>query len=259
MSRVVSALLRALVSQLHPKMLALVLLPFLVAVVFWVLVAWWIWDPLNDWLRATLFGVGRHGLVAAWISTVGLDGVGAWLSAAMAVLLLAPLMFALALMLVAVVAMPIVNRHLVRSRYRDVLRCGQWSLPLSLWTALVSLAWFAVGYVSTVPLWLVPFLGLLVPWFWWSWLTARVMRLDSLAEHANGAECKVLIGMYRREYFLLAFLITGLNYVPPLFVLTPVLSALAFGHFSLSALRDLRALATDLSLPDPVPLLPRAR
>ncbi|MCX7274525.1 MAG: hypothetical protein NTV19_15390, partial [Burkholderiales bacterium] len=73
------------------------------------------------------------------------------------------------------------------------------------------------------------------------WLTARILRVDSLAEHASAAESDALLARHRGEYFLLAALVCALNYVPPLFLVTPVLSALAFGHFSLAALRAHRS------------------
>ncbi|HEY0876953.1 MAG TPA: hypothetical protein VGE10_00740, partial [Zeimonas sp.] len=46
---------------------------------------------------------------------------------------------------------------------------------------------------------------------------------------------------HRRSYLLLALLVTLLNYVPPLFLITPVLSALAFAHYSLALLRQRRS------------------
>ena len=108
-------------------------------------------------------------------------------------------------------------------------------------TALAAFAIFMAGYLVTLPLWLIPFAGFLVPWFWWSWLTARILRTDSLAEHATPAERDTLIARHRHGYLGLAMLVTLLNYVPPLFLVTPVLSALAFGHYSLGVLRELRA------------------
>ncbi len=239
--RVLSAFLRALASQMHPKMLGLLVLPFAMALVFWILVVWWVWDPLNDWLRDALFGAARNGLVAGWIDATGVSGWGAWLSALVALLLLAPLMFVAALIAVSVVAMPIVNRHLSVSTYRDLGRKGGWSVAQSLWVGVSGFVVFALGYALTMPLWLIPLLGLLVPWLWWSWLTARIMRFDSLVEHADESERDAIIGRHRREYLALALLVTSLNYVPPLFLVTPVLSALAFGHFSLTALRQHRA------------------
>lgn len=238
MSRVGIAFLRALASQLHPRMLGLLLLPFGVAVVFWIGAAWFVWDPLTGWLRESLFGATAGG---GWLATLGLGDVGAGVTALLAVLLLAPLMFVVALILVSLAATPIVNRHLGGGAYRDVQRRGGWSLAAGVGTALATFGVFAVGYLLTAPLWLVPVVGLAVPWLWWSWLTARILRVDSLAEHASAEESDALIARHRGEYFLLAALVCALNYVPPLFLVTPVLSALAFGHFSLAALRAHRS------------------
>jgi hypothetical protein len=111
----------------------------------------------------------------------------------------------------------------------------------SVWNAVSSSLLFVAGYLVSLPLWLVPPLALVVPWLCWSWLTARVMRFDSLVEHASAAERRAAIANRRGEYFVLALLVTALNYVPPLFLVTPVLSALAFCHYSLAALREQRA------------------
>lgn len=69
---------------------------------------------------------------------------------------------------------------------------------------------------------------------------ARVMRLDSLIEYADGRERSVATARHKHNYFLLAMAVSALNYVPPLFLITPVLSALAFGHYSLALLREQR-------------------
>ncbi|MBN9425424.1 MAG: EI24 domain-containing protein [Burkholderiales bacterium] len=116
-------------------------------------------------------------------------------------------------------------------------------MPASLWNALLAVVVFSIGYLLTIPLWLVPPLALVVPWLWWSWLTARAMRFDSLVEHASADERRAVIGTRRREYFVLALLVTALNFIPPLFLITPVLSALAFAHYSLARLREARGLA----------------
>ena len=87
--------------------------------------------------------------------------------------------------------------------------------------------------------------GLIVPWLWWGWLTARLMRFDSLVEHADTQERRELIQRHRRSFLLLGLLVSALNYIPPLFLVTPVLSALAFAHYSLALLRvERRSVAT---------------
>jgi uncharacterized protein involved in cysteine biosynthesis len=235
---------RALRSQLHPRMIGLLVLPFVATLVFWIVAAVWFFDPLHAWVRSLLFGPGSLPWLAGWTGYVGLQRAGALTTALLAVLLLAPLMFVVSVVLVSIAATPVVTRHLARGAYSDVAMAGRWSLLGGIATATAALAVFAVGYLLTLPLWLVPVAGFLVPWFWWSWLAARILRVDSLAEHATPAERDTLIARHRFGYLVLAMLVTLLNYLPPFFLVTPVLSALAFGHFSLAALRELRAEAS---------------
>jgi len=241
-SRVLTAFLRAIASQLHPRMLALLLGPFVIAVVFWLAVAWFVWDPLVDALRALFFGgAGPLDWIFARMAAFGLGDLKGAATALAALMLLVPVMLVSALLLVAIVSMPAVNLHLGAGAYRDVLRRGRWNALGSAGSALWASAVFVAGYVATLPLWLVPPLGFVVPWLWWGWLTARVMRYDSLVEHADPDELRELVRSNRHEYLALGLLVSALNYVPPLFLVTPVLGALAFGHYSLSRLRESRA------------------
>ncbi|HRA77617.1 MAG TPA: EI24 domain-containing protein [Burkholderiaceae bacterium] len=241
MQRVLAAFGRAAASQLHPKMLSLLVVPFVLAIVFWVLTAYLVWTPLTEWLQGWLFGGGFMASVAEWAAGYGLKGLREWIPALIALLLVVPVMFATAVVLIAVFAMPVVIRHLGGGAYRDVERIGSLSVAASGWNAASASLLFVAGYLLTLPLWLIPPLALVVPWLWWSWLTARVMRFDSLVEHADVRERKAAIASRRREYFVLALLVTALNYIPPLFLITPVLSALAFSHYSLALLREQRA------------------
>lgn len=245
MSLVLRALSRAIISQLHPRMLLLLLLPLMLTIAGWVLAATLLWEPLNQWLRDNLFGPQPLPLLVPWIDAVGLRQAGALLTVVIALLLLAPLLLLISMLLVSVLATPWVLAHLQRRRYPALAIRGGWTFLQGLGVALSALLLFALGYLLTVPLWLIPIAGLLVPWFWWGWLTARVLRFDTLATHADAEERALLIRRHSGHYLLLGLLLSALNAVPPLFLITPVLSILAFGHFSLGALEALRA-ARDL-------------
>lgn len=240
MHRVLAAFSRSLASQLHPKMLALLVWPFLAAVVGWIVLAWFAWGPLVDWISESL--LGRFSIVR-WsferMAAMGFESAPDLAATMLALLVAIPMIFATGLGLVAVLAMPVVVRHL-GGRYPDVRRRGSASIGASIWNAVSSIAIFVVGYILTMPLWLIPPLAFVVPWLWWSWLTARTMRFDSLVEHADPVERRALISTHRRSYLLLGLLVTVLNYIPPLFLVTPVLSALAYVHFSLESLRRAR-------------------
>lgn len=233
------SLVQAAVSQFHPKMLALLVLPWLASLALWGLIAWFAWSPLTRFVS--------NGLLADsgwlfWLSTkLGWAEGSQWLAGVFAFVLIVPLMFVTAMLITTIFAMPAVIRHLCASTYSDVARDGSLSLAASGSNAIVSLAIFIPGYLLTVPLWFIPVVGLLVPVMWWGWLNARVMRFDSLAEHATSDEIKHMIKKHARSYFLLGAAVSALNYIPPLFLLTPIFGALAFAHFSLNLLRKSRS------------------
>ena len=54
---------RALISQLHPRMLMLTLVPFVLATVLWGGLIWWGWDPIMGGARAILEG----SVFTSWI------------------------------------------------------------------------------------------------------------------------------------------------------------------------------------------------
>ena len=244
---VVAAIGRGVASQLKPRMLALLVLPFVVAIAFWILSAWFLWDPVTGWFQAVVFqGAGWIARGYRSVAPYGLSGLDTWIPNLFAFLLLVPIAIATALALIAVLAMPVVVRHLGNGAYADVERRGSLALAANLWNVLRSLAVFVIGYLLTVPLWLIPPFALVVPWLWWGWLTARLMRFDSLVEHASSREREALVRSDRRSYLALGLAVALLNYIPPLFLVAPVLSALVFAHYSLSRLREQRKLGAPM-------------
>jgi Etoposide-induced protein 2.4 (EI24) len=183
---------------------------------------------------------GQYGLVYKWLVSVGIDEPTRIVPNILATVLLLPLIFISAVLFISVLAMPLVIRHLTSSQYADVQRLGSLSVTASALNAVKSLLLFFVGYIITIPLWFIPPLILIVPWLWWGWLNSRLMRFDSLLEHATPQERKQLIRAHKTDYKVLGLCAAGLNYIPPLFIAAPVFGALAFAHFSLQSLRDLR-------------------
>ena len=247
--RVIAAFGRGVASQLTPRMLALLVVPFAVAIGFWILSAWFLWDPVTAWFQSLVFqGDGWMARGYRWVAQYGLGGLNNWIPDLFAFLLLVPIAIATALALIAVLAMPVVIRYLGNNTYPDLARQGSLALAANLWNVARSLVVFVLGYLATMPLWLIPPLALIVPWLWWGWLTARLMRFDSLVEHASTAEREHLIRADRRAYMLLGLAVAALNYIPPLFLVAPVLSALVFAHYSLSRLREQRRLAAPAAI-----------
>ena len=231
---------RAVVSQCHPKMLMALLLPFVIALLGAIGLLWAFWTPLTAWLNMQVADWEIVNQVDQWLLAVGLFSIKLYLIPLLAVGILLPLSGILGLVIAAIFVMPIVLRHLERREYQGLVRQGQFSTAVSGWNALWVGLLFAVGWVITMPLWIIPPFAVLLPIFWWSFAFTRMLRVDAIIEHASPQERRLIWRRYNRQLWLIGFILSLINLFPPAWLILPVFSALVFAHFSLEALKQLR-------------------
>lgn len=231
---------RALVSQCHPKMLLAIFMPFLVALVGAIILLWLFWTPLTNWLDAQAAGWTIINSIDQWLLALGLFSIKLYLIPVLAAGILLPLSGIMGLVVAAVFIMPIVLRHIEAREYLGLARNGQFATLVGAQNALWVTGVFVVGWLVTMPLWLVPPLSLILPVFWWAYAFSRMLRMDALAEHASSRERKLLWRRHNGKYWLIGGILSVANLFPPLWLVLPVFSALVFAHFSLEALRQLR-------------------
>jgi hypothetical protein len=188
---------RAMLSQLHIRMLLLTVLPFILSLALWGLVLWLGLQPLIDSVQHyftvnNMFGIS--GSILNWFSMGAFKTVLVPLIAMWALL---PLMILTALVFVALIAVPAVLRHVAGRHYAHLTRKfgGSWwgTLGTSLWCFLV----FSVVWLLTLPLLLVPPLNFVIHPLLWGWLTYRVMAYDALSEHADNQERRTILRRHR--------------------------------------------------------------
>ena len=114
------------------------------------------------------------------------------------------------------------------------------SFSASLWNSGWAAVLFVMGWLLTLPLWLVPGMGLVLPLFWMAWLNRRTFAYDALAVHATDAEWRSIRRTQGFPLLGLGLLMALLAYVPFIGLLAPSLAALAYVHYCLEALRGLR-------------------
>lgn len=237
---VFQAFRRAAVSQCHPSMLFAVLLPFLIALVSAFLLLWWFWTPLTDWLRDAAAQWTVVNRVDEWLVAVGLFSLKIYLVPLIAAAMLLPVSGILGLAIAAIFVMPLVLRHIAQRDYADVAPQGRFATPISVWNALwVSLA-FGLGWLLTLPLWLVPPMAVLLSTFWWAFAFSRMMRIDAIVEHASPDERRILLRRNNAGFWLIGLICALINLLPPAWIFLPVFSALVFAHYGLESLRRLR-------------------
>ena len=106
----------------------------------------------------------------------------------------------------------------------------------ALWALLVFLVLSAIS----LPLWFVPLLWPVLPVLLFAYFNQRMFRFDALSEHASKEEMKTVFTLHGRDMFLLAIVLSLIAHIPIVGFFTPVLAGLAFIHFSLDKLAELR-------------------
>lgn len=240
LSAVALAFKRAVVSQLHPKMLMAVLLPFIIALLGAILLLWAFWTPLTEWLTTQSADWGVVNTVDGWLLALGLFSIKLYLIPLLAAGILLPMSGILGLIIAAVFVMPIVLSHLDRTHYAGLRRNGRNATVLSAWNAVWVGGAFILGWLVTMPLWLFPPFAVALPIFWWMFAITRLLRVDAIIEHADPDERRLLWKRHRRQWWLIGFALAIINLVPPAWLIMPVFSSLVFAHFGLEALRQHR-------------------
>ncbi|GAA0845337.1 MAG: hypothetical protein CL858_24005 [Cupriavidus sp.] len=253
---------RALVSQLHPRMLMLTVVPFILATVLWGGMLWWGWEPIMTTARTLLEGSAFTSWIYSMLDWLGLQSLRTVVAPLFVLTLAIPLVIASMLIFISLFSVPAVVRHLDRS-YPDLLKAHGGSIAGSVFQALGNTVVFLLLMIVTLPLWLIPPFFALIPPVLWGWLTYRVMTYDALSEHATAEERKTLMKRHRVPLLAIGVAVGLLGSAPTLlwvwsaviiflfpvvlagtlwlYVLIFIFSALWFGHYCLRALADLRA------------------
>ena len=237
MTRVLTALGRALRDLREPRILAIVLLPMLGAISIWAALSLLFWNEWTAWL---------NGLAAGTVAGRWLEGIGAgWLLQALSALgvivLVAPAMLVTALVITEAVAMPAIVTH-VGGRYFPALdRRSGGTLIGSVLNAAAGIVAFCFLWIATLPLWLTGVAALLLPPLTSAYLNQRLFRYDALSEHASRDEYRQVLVRTRGNLYLLGLTLALLYYVPVVNLVVPVLSGLAFTHLCLGELARLRS------------------
>jgi hypothetical protein len=189
---------------------------------------------------------------------------------------LLPLMVLTALIFVGTMAMPAIIRHVSRGHYpaMEQRRGGSWWG--SAWVGIWAFFLFALLWIVTLPLTLIPPFTVVVQPLLWGWLTYRVMAYDAWSEHASDEERRELMRMHRWPLLLIGAAGGAMGAAPTLIwlggaltvILFPLLAGLSiwlyvlififtglwFTHYCLHALEDLRksraAIASPVQIKD---------
>lgn len=263
MSLFLDSFWRAVAYCLHPRVIALSLLPLLLMIVLAAGLGYFFWDAVVNGVFMWLESTAWLESLTRWLTDMGLGGLKNVLAPLLVIFAFTPLLVVLVLFVVALLMMPALVRLVARRRFPDLERKHGASLLRGAFWSLGSMLLALVALVISVPLWLIPPLILVLPPLVWGWLTYRVMTFDALADHASGDERR-LVFRDHRPWLLLMGVATGYLGAAPsivwasgwffaaafpilipaaiwIYTLVFAFSALWFAHYCLAALAQMRA------------------
>lgn len=251
---------RALVDTMRPRMVILSLLPLAAAGFLGTLGYVLFWDA---WTTSTRLWIGSQGWFLDALHALGWSQPARGLASVTVAVLGIVALLLLSLLLVSAFVMPSAAAFVARSRYAQLHRRSSTQLVQSLlWSMGVTVAGTALLVVS-LPLWIIPVIGLAIAPLIWGWMTAKMFAFDALASFASGVERRRILRTHRWPLLamgvacsyvgMLPTLLFGLGWwalalMPVLMLLSLWLYALAvtfaalwFVHYLLAALVATRA------------------
>lgn len=262
MNGLFDAFWRAAAYCLHPRLILLSLAPVLAAGGVVLGLGWLYWAPAVDAVQTALSYWTLGDAALRWLDNVGFGGLRALIAPLVIVIVAVPLVVMLSLLMVALLMTPSIVGLVARRRFPTLQArrgAGGWQTAAwSLWVTLLALLAMAV----TLPLWLLPLFGLVLPPLIWGWASARIFAFEVLAEHADAQERRILLKTHRGPLLAIGVIAGFMGAIPALvwavgvlaLVLAPLLlivsvwlytlvfafAAAWFAHYALAALQALR-------------------
>jgi hypothetical protein len=273
MSKLLDSFWRAIMYCVHPRVIALSVLPLVIMGVVSLTLGYFFWDSAAEAVRVQLGSFELVDAMVRWLEGLGLSQVRFVLPKMLLLLLIIPVIIIFSLLFVALLMTPAMVALVAERRFPLMERKKGGSLIASLFWSLGSTLLAAVALIISIPLWLIPPLILILPPLIWGWLTYRVMSYDALVDHASAGERREILRRHRNSLLGIGVLSGYLGAAPSLIwasgamfvamapILVPVaiwiytlvfaFSSLWFAHYCLAALEQLRRENNALA-PDPL-------
>ena len=278
MNKLLDSFWRAALYCLHPRVIALSLLPLAVMTVMALGLGYLFWADALAALRSGMESFTWLERLTGWLEGIGLAGVHAVLAPVLLLLLSVPLIVIASLLFVSVLMTPAMVALVADRRFPALEKKKGGALWASLVWSLGATLTAAIALALSIPLWFIPPLVLVLPPLIWGWLTYRVMAFDVLAEHASAQERRTILREQRWPLLAIGVTCGYLGAAPTLLwalgaatlIFAPLLAmvsvwlytlvfafaALWFAHFALAALQRLRLQVVATAAPTPPAVAP---
>jgi hypothetical protein len=281
MNKLLDSFWRAAMYCLHPRVIALSILPLVIMAALSLGLGYFFWDETLAAIRSNLESYEMVSRMVRWLESLGLSSLRLVLAPALLLALAIPVIVIASLLFVAVFMTPAMVSLVAERRFPGLERKKGGSVLTSVLWSLGSTVVAAIALLISIPLWLIPPLILILPPLIWGWLTYRVMAYDALVDHASTEERKQIFKDHKMSLLAIGVLSGYLGAAPSLIwasgamfiAMAPILvplaiwiytlvfafSSLWFSHYALTALEQIRkqkaALAQEILAPAAIELI----
>jgi hypothetical protein len=231
MQGLVDSFWRAAAYCLHPRVIALSLLPLAIAGVLVFGFMFFFWEGAIASVRATLENWRLVESLLQWLDTMGLQSFRSALAAIVVLAGVLPVVLLLSLLLVALCMTPAIVNLVAQRRFPLLEKKRGGTLAQSVLASLGATLLALVLIVLSMPLWLIPPLVMVLPPLIWGWLTYRVFGFDVLAEHASADERHRLLKEQRAPMLAMGVISGYLGAVPSLIWAVSGVAGVIFAPF----------------------------
>ena len=262
MSLLLDSFWRAVAYCLHPRIIALSLLPLILLIAVAGGLGYFFWDSAVNNVFLWIESSKMLATITQWLQGLGLGGLRNAMAPLLVIMAITPVLVVVVLFFVAVLMMPAIVGLVARRRFPTLERKHGASFLRSVLWSLGSMLLAVIALVISLPLWLIPPLILILPPLIWGWLTYRVMAFDALADHASGEERSAVFRQHRLPLLAMGITTGYLGAAPSIVwasgwmfaaafpILIPIaiwiytlvfaFSSLWFAHYGLAALAQRR-------------------
>lgn len=238
MNLIIESLRQGLKALVSARFLALVFFPPVVS--FLILTATFVTYGA-DWVQS-LARFLTDFKVIAWIQSYPLlSDFAIWSSRIFLFLVSIPLGYLVAVILTSIFVMPLVLKWIGEKEFKHLEKKRGGSAVGSVINTLYSTLLFIAAFLVTLPLWILPGFQLLVPLLLTAGLNKKIFLYDVLQDYATHEERTKISHEYVAPLYGMGMLLGLLAYFPLAFLVIPVLTAVTYTYFGLTALAQERA------------------
>ena len=231
---------KGFVSQLRPKMLFAIILPFLVALMSAIFLLSFAWSPLDNWFYESASSWRWFQAASSHLSGWGFNTMSGWLAGLFSFIALCAISGIIGLAFASIVIMPMALKQLSQFNYPDLERKGVNATTTSITNAIKVSSIFIIGWLLTLPLWFIPFMPIVLSLFWGAYAFSHMSRLDAIVEHATPQERSFILKKHNKGFWLIGLICAAIALIPPFSLIMPVYSILVCTHYGLNALQETR-------------------